>query len=163
MTISLSVGLLLLRLVAGLTIAAHGLQKLVPWESGPGFAGMKQGLQMQGFKPAAFWTGLAVLGELGGGLALALGLLTPLGSAGIVGAMAIAVFKTHWKAGFWGAKRGYEYPLLHLVVALTIGLTGPGTYSLDALFGITAVDTVPLFLVLAVLAILVDSVGIFTS
>jgi putative oxidoreductase len=163
MTISLSLGLLLLRIVAGLTIAAHGLQKLIPWEGGPGFAGMKQGLQMQGFKPAAFWAGLAVLGELGGGLSLALGFLTPLGAAGILGAMAIAVFKSHWKAGFWAQKHGYEYALLHLIVALTIGLTGPGTYSLDALFGITAVDAVPLFLVLAVLAILVDIVGIIIS
>jgi len=163
MAVSLSLGLLLLRVVAGLTIAAHGLQKLVPWAGSSGFAGMKQGLQRQGFKPAIFWAGLAVLGELGGGLSLALGFLTPLGTAGILGAMAIAVFKSHWKSGFWAQKHDYEYALLHLVVALTLGLTGPGAYSLDALFGITAVDNVPFFLVLAVIAIIVDIVGITTS
>src|SRR5438045_6203044 len=113
MILSLSLGLLLLRIVAGLTIAAHGLQKLIPWAGGPGFAGMKQGLQMQGFKPTALWAGLAVLGELGGGLSLTLGFLTPLGAAGIVGAMTIAVFKSHSKAGFWAQNNGYEYALLH--------------------------------------------------
>ncbi|QBD78750.1 DoxX family protein [Ktedonosporobacter rubrisoli] len=163
MTLALSSGLLLLRLVAGLTIAAHGLQKLIPWAGGPGFSGMKEGLQKQGFKPAALWTGLAVVGELGGGLSLALGFLTPLGAAGIIGAMTIAIFKTHWKAGFWSQKHGYEYALLHLAVALAFGIMGPGSYSLDALFGLTALNTLPLFLVLAALAVIVAGIGVISS
>lgn len=162
MNLSLNLGLLILRLAVGLTIAAHGLQKLVPWSGGPGFTKMAQGLQKQGFKPAWFWASLAVLGELGGGLSVASGFLTPVGAAGIFGAMVIAVFKSHWKNGFWLNKHGYEYALLLLLTSLSIGLAGPGSYSLDALFGFTLPNTL-LFCVLAVASLLVDIVGIVTS
>ena len=162
MTITLSVGLLILRLVLGGTLAAHGLQKVIPWQGSQGFVGLKQGLGKQGFKPAWFWAALAVVGELGGGLSVAAGLLTPLGAAGIVGAMGMAVFKTHWKHGFWASKHGYEYALALLAVAVTIGLTGPGTYSFDALFGLTALSA-PLFGVLALAALLVDAIGMLMT
>ncbi|MDQ2716770.1 MAG: hypothetical protein M3Z08_17830, partial [Chloroflexota bacterium] len=45
---------------------------------------------------------------------------------------------------------------------LTIGLIGPGSYALDALFGI-ALPEVPVFAVLAVAALLVDSIGIIIT
>src|SRR6266849_9642196 len=83
MTISLSLGLLILRLVVGLTIAAHGAQKLFGWFGGPGFTKTAQGMQKQGFNPTWFWTSLVILGEFGGGLSVAFGFLTPLGAAGI--------------------------------------------------------------------------------
>src|SRR5207248_5041494 len=57
--------------------------------------------------------------------------------AGVFGAMFMAIFKSHWKNGFWNSKRGLEFPLSLLAGGVTIGLTGPGSYSLDALFGIT--------------------------
>src|ERR1700730_12883 len=55
MTVALNTGLLLLRLVAGLTLAAHGAQKLLGWFGGTGISGT---LQMQGrigVKPAPLW------------------------------------------------------------------------------------------------------------
>jgi putative oxidoreductase len=162
MTISLSLGLLILRLVAGLTIAAHGAQKLFGWFGGPGFTRMAQGFETQRFKPAWLWACLAILGELGGGLFLALGFLTPLGAAGIFGTMFMAIFKSHWKNGFWNSKRGWEFPLSLLAAGVAIGLTGPGSYSLDALFGIALPDTL-LFCVLAVAALLVDVIGLIIS
>ena len=162
MTISLSLGLLILRLVVGLTIAAHGAQKLFGWFGGPGFTKMAQGLQKQGFKPGWLWNVFVILGELGGGLSLALGFLTPLGAAGIFGAMFMAIFKSHWKNGFWNSKRGLEFPLALLAGGLTIGLTGPGSYSLDALLGITLPSPL-LFLALAVAALLVDVIGLLIS
>src|SRR5260370_27862600 len=99
MAITLSLGLLLLRGVGGLTIAAHGAQKLFGWFGGPGLTKWTQGIQNQGFRPALLWTTLVILGELGGGLSLASGLLTPLGAAGIFGAMFIAIFKSPLKNG----------------------------------------------------------------
>jgi putative oxidoreductase len=162
MTISLSLGLLVLRLVVGLTLAAHGAQKLFGWFGGSGLAKMTQGMQAQGLKPGWFWTAIAILGELGGGLSFALGFLTPLGAAGIFGAMFMAAFKSHWKNGFWNNKRGLEYPLALLTASLTIGLTGPGSYSLDALFGINLPSPL-LFCVLAAAALLVDVVGMVIS
>ena len=61
MTVSLALGLLILRLVAGLTIAAHGAQKLFGWFEGPGLNKLAKGFQNQGFKPALLWVFLVIL------------------------------------------------------------------------------------------------------
>lgn len=162
MLLSFALGLLLLRVVAGLTIAAHGAQKLFGWFGGPGLTRWRQGLQSQGFKPAWFWSSLAILGELGGGLSIAFGFLTPLGAAGMFAAMLMAIFKSHWKNGFWNSKRGLEFPLSLLTIGCAIGLMGPGTYALDTLFGIS-LPYPWLFLVLAAAGLLVDIVGLSIS
>lgn len=161
MMITMSVALLILRLVAGLTLAAHGAQRF-GWFGGSGFTKAVQGMQQLGFKPAWFWTSLMILGEFGGGLSLAFGFLTPLGAAGAVGAMAMAIVKGHWKHGFWNRDHGLEFPLQLLASSLAIGLVGAGSYSLDALFGI-ALPQVLLFGVLVVAALLVDVIGLFIS
>jgi len=88
--------------------------------------------------------------------------LTPLGAAGIFGVMFMATFKSHWKNGFIVSKGGYEYTLVLMAVSLTLGLAGPGSYSLDSLFGIALPETL-LFGVLAVAALLVDVIGLFIS
>ncbi|HEY0753144.1 MAG TPA: DoxX family protein [Ktedonobacteraceae bacterium] len=159
MTLSLNLGFLLLRLVCGLTMAAHGSQKLFGWFGGSGFAKQSSGFQSQGLKPGWFWAGLAILGEVGGGLSLAFGFLTPLGAAGIFASMFMAIFKAHWKNGFWNGKRGIEYNLVLLTIATTFGLTGPGSFSLDGLFGLQL--PIPwLFLILAACGVLLDIVGL---
>jgi putative oxidoreductase len=157
--VALSLGLLIIRLAAGLTMAAHGAQKLFGWFGGPGLTKLEQGFRNQGFKPAWLWVFFVILGEVGGGLSLALGFLTPLGAAGVFGAMFMAVAKSHWKNGFWNSKRGIEYPLMLLAMAAGIGLTGPGLYSLDALFGI-ALPNALLFVVLALTSLIVDVIGL---
>ena len=162
MAVSASLGILILRLVGGLTLAAHGSQKLFGWFDGSGFRKLRGGFQTQGLKPGWLWAGFVILGELGGGLSLALGLLTPLGAAGGFGAMFMAIFKSHWKNGFWNSKRGLEFPLSLLAIAVATGLAGPGDYSLDHLFKITLPETV-LFCVLAVVALLVDLIGLLIS
>lgn len=161
MAVSANLGLLILRLVVGLTIAAHGSQKLFGWFGGSGFSKWTQGLDKQGFKPAPLWSSLTVLGELGGGLSLATGFLTPLGAAGIFSAMFMAA-KSHWKNGFWNRNHGIEFPLSLLGSALAVGLTGPGSYALDTLFGIN-LPTPLLFLVLAGAGLLVDLYGMFIT
>ncbi|HZS75968.1 MAG TPA: DoxX family protein [Ktedonobacteraceae bacterium] len=162
MPISLSLGLLLLRLAVGLTIAAHGAQKLFGWFGGSGFRGTVNMQEKMGFKPSVLWASLAILGEVGGGLSLAFGFLTPLGAAGIFGAMFIAVIKGHLKNGFWNSKRGFEYPLQLLAAAVALGLIGPGSFSLDALFGIV-LPTPQLFIIMALAALLVDIIGLLIS
>lgn len=159
MAVSVSVGLLILRVVVGLTIAAHGAQKLFGWFDGSGIAKLTQGYEAQGYKPAVLWSWLVILGELGGGLSLAFGFLTPLGAAGVFGAMAMAIAKVHWKNGFWNSKRGFEFPLVNLAAATGIGVAGPGAYSLDALLRISLPDT-SLFVMLAVAAVVVDVIGL---
>jgi putative oxidoreductase len=116
MTVTMNIALLILRLVVGLTLAGHGVQKLFGWFGGPGLTRLREGFEKQGFKPVWLWASFVILGEVGGGLSVALGFLTPLGAAGILGAMAMATFKSHWKNGFWLNKGGYEYALVLLLV-----------------------------------------------
>ena len=162
MTISMSAGLLILRLVIGLTMATHGTQKLFGWFAGPGLAKLQVGFEKQGYRPVWLWVGFVILGEVGGGISVVLGFLTPLGAAGIFGAMFMATFKSHWKKGFFLSKGGYEYTLVLMAVSVAIGLAGPGSYSLDALSGI-AIPEALLFGILAVAALLVDVIGMRIS
>src|SRR5258708_13542367 len=77
MAITLSLGLLLLRLVAGLTLAVHGAQRF-GWFGGSGFTKAVQGMQKQGFNPAWFWTSLMILREFCAALSRPFGFLPPL-------------------------------------------------------------------------------------
>jgi uncharacterized membrane protein YphA (DoxX/SURF4 family) len=91
----MNLGLLLLRLTVGLTIAAHGSQKLFGWFSGPGLSGTGQFFTMLGFPPGRRHASMAGLSETVGGLLLALGLLTPLAAAAKIAVMIVAVFSVH--------------------------------------------------------------------
>ena len=129
-------GMLLLRLVVGLTMAAHGAQKLLGWFGGPGFAGTARFLEQMGFRPGELHAVLSGGAELGGGLFLALGLLTPLGAAAVTGSMLAATATVTWENGFISAKGGYEYNLVLIGSALAIALAGPGRLSLDRALGL---------------------------
>lgn len=154
---SLAWALLLLRLVVGLTLVAHGAQKAFGWFGGSGYAKLRQGFQAQGYRPVQLWMGLVILGEIGGGLSLAFGFLTPLGAAGALGAMVMAI-RTHWEKGFFNSKGGFEYPFALLAMSVAIGISGPGAYSFDTQFGIALPSFV--FVTLALAALVVDIIGI---
>lgn len=157
----LSLALLIIRIVVGLLLIGHGSQKLFGWFGGHGFAGTVGFLKSQGFKPAAFWTLLGSLGEVGGGVLFVLGLLTPLGAVALFASMLMAVIKMHWKAGLWAQKGGYEYPLVLGLVALAVGIVGGGSYSIDALIGFSLPALY--YWILVVLAVVVDLIGVATS
>jgi len=129
----LDVGLLLLRLVIGLSFMAHGAQKLFGWFGGYGIKGTGGWFESMGMKPGAFVALLAGLAEFGGGLLLALGLLTPVGGVLIALTMVIAIVKVHGANGYWSTQNGYEYNLAILAVGVALALTGGGQYALDAL------------------------------
>jgi putative oxidoreductase len=133
---SIALGLLILRLVIGLTVAAHGAQKLFGWWGGPGMTGWTQVVERLRIRPSQPWAWVAALSEFGGGLLLALGLLSPLGSLAIVGAMLVAIATVHLSKGFWVSKGGYEFNLAIIGSAVALAFTGPGPYSLDNALGI---------------------------
>ncbi len=149
---TIDAGLLALRLIIGLVVAAHGAQKLFGFSGGPGFTKTIKFTENLGFRPAPLWAALAGGGEFFGGLGLALGLLMPLPAVAIVAAMGVVVFRAHWKNGFWGTKGGLEYGLVLGLVAAVLGLINPGKYSLDALFGLH-LPTAPVFWVGTLLAL----------
>lgn len=158
---SVAIALLVLRVALGLIVAAHGSQKLFGWFGGGGFVRTGEFMTRQGFRPAWLWALLGGLGEFGGGVLLAAGLLSPLAGAAVFAAMLMAVLKFHWSKGFWSMKGGYEYPLVLAILGALLALTGPGNYSLDALFGFALAT--PLVWTVLVLAALVVLIGIATS
>jgi len=139
--------------VVGLLLAGHGAQKLFGWFGGPGLAGITGWLASTGMRPAGFWAFMAGLSEFGGGLLLALGFLSPLGSLGIIAAMIMAIVKGHWGKGLWAANNGSELPLTYLIVALIIAFTGPGAYALDTVLNITLPQPIALWGGLAVVVV----------
>jgi putative oxidoreductase len=128
-------GLLLVRFAVGLTLAAHGAQKLFGWFGGYGLTGTGGWLESVGFRPGRRHALLAGLTEFGGGLLFALGLATPLAAALVASVMLVAAVIAHVKNGFFSTAGGYEYNLVLGVTALGIAFTGPGALSIDALFG----------------------------
>ena len=130
-------GLLLIRVVLGTIMAAHGAQKLFGWFGGPGLAGTEGWLESMGFKPARRHAVVVGLSEFGGGALLALGLVTPLGAAAVAGVMFVAIATVHWRNGFFNLSGGYEFNLLIVATAIGLAMTGPGTISIDHLAGWT--------------------------
>ena len=153
---SIDLGLLVLRVALGLIMLGHGSQKLFGWFGGPGFKGFTGmlGGHMR-LRPAAFWALMGGLSEAGGGLLFGLGFLGPLGTLGLVAAMLMAI-QIHWPK-FAANAGGYEYALVILVAALSVGITGPGAYSLDNWLGLTLPEPVTLIvgLVLVVAGVIV--------
>jgi putative oxidoreductase len=137
----MNTGLLILRLFVGLALGAHGAQKLFGWWGGSGVSGLRQHMTHMRLRPASLWVAGAIGTEIGGGLLLAAGLLSPLGSVGVGAAMLMAIVLVHWGKGFFG-QGGVEVPLLYLIPAAALGITGPGSYSLDSLFGVTLPEPV---------------------
>jgi putative oxidoreductase len=129
-------GLLLIRLAFGLALAAHGAQKLFGVLGGFGIAGTGGFFETLGFRPGKPFATLAGAGELGGGLALAFGFLTPFAASVLMASMLVAMFGVHVEKGFFAQHGGYEFPLLVAAAAAGLAFTGPGAISLDAAFGL---------------------------
>ena len=126
-------GLLFLRVVIGLSLAAHGTQKLFGWFEGGGprvTAGFFGGL---GFRPPLAMAITAGLLEAAG-LAFALGFLTPFAALAMASTMVVAIGSVHWRNGS-GPARAAKYNLVLLAVAVAVAGTGPGRFSIDRALG----------------------------
>jgi putative oxidoreductase len=130
----MSYGLLLLRVVVGTTMFAHGAQKLFGWFGGYGPKGTGGFFGSIGFRAPVAMAVVAGLAEAGG-LLFAVGFLTPLAALGIAVVMLNAIGSVHWKNGFFNGSGGYEFNLTLLAVAVAVTATGPGRFSIDRAIG----------------------------
>ena len=149
----MNIALLLLRVVAGLVMAAHGAQKLFGWFGGYGIAGTAGYFEQLGFRPGRAFATAAALAEFVGGLLIALGFLGPVGPAIVLATMIVAAVSVHWPKGLFAQNGGYELALLYAIVAVALALTGPGAYSIDAATGLASLWNQPLVLAALVVGI----------
>ena len=131
----MALGLLLIRAVFGLTLAAHGSQKLFGSFGGGGPAGTTTFFRSLGFRAPLLMALVAGLGELAGGLLFAFGLFTPLAALIVTVVMLNAIGTVHWRKGFFNSAGGYEFNLAIIATAVAVTAIGPGGYSLDRAFG----------------------------
>lgn len=131
-----NLALLLLRVVVGVTLAAHGCNKFF---GGGRIAGTARWFDGIGMRPGRVHAVVAALGEIGAGLALAAGFLTTPAAAGIVGLMAVAFWVAHRGKGFFVFSDGWEYTAVLATAAVVIAMLGPGDWSVDHVIGITDV------------------------
>jgi putative oxidoreductase len=127
----INLALLIIRVAIGVTMAAHGYNKVKG-----GLAGTAGWFDSIGMKPGILHARAAAGGEILSGLFLALGLLTSFAALGFVGLMTVAAYTVHLKNGFFIIKEGWEYTFVLAVVAVTIAMLGPGEWSLDHAIGI---------------------------
>src|ERR1700716_576159 len=137
----LNLGLLLIRVIFGLVMVAHGAQKLFGWFGGYGLAGTGGFFESLGFRPGKRLAFAAALSEFTGGLLFTLGFLGPVGPALILAVMLVASISVHWRNGLFAATNGVEVPLLFATGVVGVALIGFGTFSLDAVLGLAPVWT----------------------
>lgn len=129
------IGSFVLRLALGGTMLAHGWNHAFGGGKLPGTARWFESI---GIRPGWLHARAATVTEIGAGLLLILGLLTPFAAAGVVGTMAVALVAAHRKNGFFIFRpgEGYEYVLNLALAACAVGALGAGSISLDAVLGI---------------------------
>lgn len=134
--------LLIVQVGIGLTFAAHGAQKVFGWWGGPGLPGWEGAMAHMGFRPARLFAVTSAFTELGGGLLLAVGLLTPLAAAALVAQAIVIVGHVHWQNGFFNSRSGFEFPLLLGLGAAAVGVAGGSAVGLDSVVGFTLAPSI---------------------
>jgi len=115
--------LLLLRCGLGLVFIYHGYPKL--------FGSTEKFIEaFQTLGLPAYFVYVAGVIECFGGLAMALGLLTPVVGVILLLEMAVAMWKYNFNEGIY-AVREYELPLILGLASLALAATGAGMFSLD--------------------------------
>lgn len=125
---------LILRLAVGGTIFLHGWNHVRPGH----LPGTARWFGSIGMRQPMVNAVLASATEVGAGVLLVAGLLTPLAAAAVAGTMLVALIANHIRNGFFIFRpgEGYEYVLMILLVSLALGALGGGRWSLDNAIGL---------------------------
>jgi putative oxidoreductase len=127
---------LVLRLVLGVVMFAHGSQKVLGWFGGHTFFATLNMFTQQMHMPMPLVL-LVMAAEFLGGLGLIVGLLTRIAAFGVACDMIGAIALVHWKFGFfmnWFGNQkgeGFEYHLLVIAICIALIIRGGGALSLD--------------------------------
>jgi putative oxidoreductase len=135
------IGLLILRVVIGLLLAGHGVQKLSFRLGGNGLRGSSAEFAADGFAGGVVTALLAGVSQLGSGLFLTFGALVPLAATAAIAVMTVALI-VKIGHGLWVQNDGFEYPLVLIAAIATLAIAGPGRLSIDHLLHI---DHLPLW------------------
>ncbi|HET9609983.1 MAG TPA: DoxX family protein [Acidimicrobiales bacterium] len=132
---ALNLALLVLRCGVGAVMLAHGVNHIA---GGGKIEGTARWFESLGMRPGIVHAWLASLTEVAGGVALVLGLLTPLGGAAVIGIMSVAFVTNHRGNGFFIFRpgEGWEYVMTLAITGLVLAVVGPGEWSLDEAFGL---------------------------
>ena len=114
----------------GAVFLAHGINHIF---GGGKIAGTARWFESLGMRPGIVHAWTASLTEVGAGVLLLLGLLTPFAGAGVVGVMLVAWITNHRKNGFFIFRpgEGYEYVMTLTILGVVVGTLGPGQWSID--------------------------------
>ena len=125
-------GISILRIIAGITFAAHGAQKLFGWFGGYGLEGVAQWMESIGLAPGYLMALMAGSAEFFGGVALIIGLLVRPAAAVLAVTMLVAIFTVHLANGFFMSNNGYEFALALLAISVALLIEGAGKLSIDS-------------------------------
>jgi putative oxidoreductase len=127
--------LLVLRVAIGAVFLAHGWNHIF---RGGRIAGTGRWFESLGMRPGVVHAWLASVTEVGAGILLIVGLLTPLAAAGVVGVMLVAWIINHRGNGFFIFRpgEGWEYVMTLTVTGLALAMLGAGSVSLDNALGL---------------------------
>jgi putative oxidoreductase len=121
-----SAGVLVLRVVVGVTFLLHGLDKLGDLSSA------EQLFASLGIPAPGLMAPFVAVTETVGGALLIAGLATPLVSAALAIDMLVALLTARLGHGFFARDGGFELELLLGGASVAIGIAGAGRFSLDA-------------------------------
>jgi putative oxidoreductase len=126
-----------LRIVLGLVMFPHGMQKLFGWFGGAGLENtIGHYITSYGVLPVI--TLLVILAEAAGSIALIVGLWSRIVAAGIGLIMIGAIFSVHFQHGFFmnwtgqQAGEGFEFHLLVIGICIALVIRGSGKWSVDS-------------------------------
>jgi putative oxidoreductase len=139
----MEIALLGLRIVVGLSFAAHGAQKLFGAFGGDGIGGTARSFERIGLRPGKLQAWMAGTTELVGGSLIALGLVTPFAAAALIAVMTAAALTVGLPNGFFVTNNGYEYNLFVAAALFALAGIGAGDWSLDSAVGIELTGTLP--------------------
>jgi putative oxidoreductase len=132
---AIDLALLVFRVAVGAVMLAHGYNHIF---GGGKIAGTARWFESLGMRPGIVHAWMASITELAAGASLILGLLTPLGGAGVIGVMLVAWITNHRGNGFFIFRpgEGWEYVMTLTFAGLLLATLGAGGWSLDRALGI---------------------------